>query len=74
MQISIPLLTAQGRLDLVEVIQKKRAAFQKSLAWKEERDWKGFMKRFDRKWLGGTLHKTYEMIRNGVLPHAASRS
>jgi hypothetical protein len=69
----IPLLTAQGRLDLVEVIQKKRAVLQKRLAWKEERDWKGVIKRLDRKWLRGILHKTYGMIRNSTLSRAASR-
>jgi hypothetical protein len=69
----IPLLTAQGRLDLVKVIQEKRAAFQKRLAWKEERDWKGVIKRFDRKWLGGTLHKTYRTLRNSTLSHTGPR-
>jgi hypothetical protein len=66
-------LTERGRGDLVEVIQEKRREFQKRLAWEEERDWKGAVKRFDRKWLRGTLHRTYSLIRNGPPPPTTSR-
>lgn len=52
-------LMAKGRLDLVEVIQRKRREFQKHLAWEEERDWKGAVKRFDREWLGESMYKSY---------------
>jgi len=69
----IPPLTAQGRLDLVKAIQEKRDAFRKRLAWKEERDWKGVVKRFDRRWLDGALRKTYKTIRNNLLPSTTSR-
>ena len=51
-----------GALDLVEVIQQKHAEFHKNLAWEEERDWKGAVKRFDRRWLGASLYKTYSKI------------
>jgi hypothetical protein len=68
----IPFLTAQGRHDLIEVIQEKRVALQKRLAWQEERDWKGAVKRLDRKWLGGILHKTYGIMRNSTLSLTAS--
>ncbi len=57
-------LSALGRLDLVNVIQRKRAELRKRLAWQEERDWKGAVKRFDRRWLGQTVYKTYRTIRN----------
>lgn len=60
----VPLLTDWGRFDLVEIIQTKRQEFRKRLAWEEERDWKGAIKRFDRRWLGGTLYKTYGTIRS----------
>jgi hypothetical protein len=60
----VPLLTDRGRFDLVEIIQTKRQEFRKRLAWEEERDWKGAIKRFDRRWLGGTLYKTYGTIRS----------
>ena len=57
-ELVAPLAT-RGRHDLIEVIQQKRAAYQKHLAWEEERDWKGAVKRFDRRWLGGSLYTTY---------------
>jgi hypothetical protein len=60
-------LTARGRRDLVEVIERKRAAFHKQLAWEEERDWKGAVKRLDRKVLRGALYKTYSLLRNGAV-------
>jgi hypothetical protein len=59
----ISLLRARGRFDLVQVIERKRREFQKRLAWEEERDWKGVVKKFDRKWLGGRLWKTYRAVR-----------
>ena len=66
-------LRERNRYELVEVIQEKRREFQKRLAWEEERDWKGLVKRFDRKWLRGTLHRTYSLIRNGPPPPTTSR-
>lgn len=62
-----------GRLDLVEAIEEKSARYHKQLAWEQERDWKGAVKRFDRKWLGRALYKTYSTIRNGPSSHTASR-
>lgn len=56
-------LAAQHRLDLVEVIQEKLQEFQRRLAWEEERDWKGAVKKFDRKWLSSSLYRTYRAIR-----------
>jgi hypothetical protein len=56
-------LVAQHRLDLVEVIYRKRQAFQKRLVWEEERDWKGVVKKFDRKCLGSSLYRIYSAIR-----------
>lgn len=67
-------LMARERLDLVAVIEKKSEEFRKHLIWEEERDWKGAVKRFDRKWLGGALYKTYDMMRNGPSPHTAPRN
>ncbi len=65
-------LTALGRLDLVEAIQHLRRDFAKRCAWEEERDWKGAVKRFDRRWLGSALYKTYSTARAARGPHAAS--
>ena len=57
-------LTEQGRHDLVAVIHKKRQEFKAHLAWVEERDWKGALKRFDRQYLGESLRKIYRGARN----------
>jgi hypothetical protein len=56
-------LAEQGRSDLVDVIQKKFAQLDKYLAWEEERDWKGAVKRFDRRLLGSTLYRSYASMR-----------
>jgi hypothetical protein len=56
-------LVEKGRHDLVEVIKRKRSDFHRRLAWEEERDWKGTIKRIDRRYLGGGLHNTYRKIR-----------
>jgi hypothetical protein len=57
-----PLLSI-GRPDLVRVIEIKSKEFRKRLAWEEERDWKGFVKRFDRKCLGSSMYKSYKSLR-----------
>ena len=56
-------LTAQGHRDLADIIQRKRREYQKRTAWEQERDWKGIVKRFDRRWLSGKLYTTYQKIR-----------
>lgn len=56
-------LAAQHRPDLLEVIREKRQEFQEVLAWEEERDWKGAVKKLDRRWLGSSLYRTYSAIR-----------
>lgn len=60
-------LTVMGRLDLVEVIKEKSAQFHKDLAWIEERDWKGTIKRFDRRYLGSSLFRSYKAARDRVI-------
>nr|NIV29454.1 hypothetical protein [Anaerolineae bacterium] len=60
-------LVAIGRKDLAEVIQEKSAEFQKVLAWKEEEDWKGAVKRFDRKFLGAGLYRSWKTVRPRLL-------
>lgn len=59
-------LAARGRHDLVEAIRERRKAYQRRLAWEEERDWKGTVKRFDRRYLGGGLRKTYRGFRQQI--------
>jgi hypothetical protein len=53
-ELLVPL-RARGRDDLADVIEAKLDRLPKYLAWKEERDWKGSIKRFDRRALGGRL-------------------
>jgi hypothetical protein len=56
-------LIALGRNDLAEIIKTKSADFERYLAWEEERDWKGAVKRFDRRFLGASMFKSYKFIR-----------
>lgn len=56
-------LRGRDRLDLVGVIEKKLMEFDKYLAWGEERDWKGVIKRFDRRYLRRNLFKVYKAFR-----------
>ncbi|MBN1875876.1 MAG: hypothetical protein JXA33_16760 [Anaerolineae bacterium] len=67
-------LADRGRRDLVEVIERKLAEHQRYLAWTDEKDWKGIVKRFDRKWLGGRLFKGYSTAHRGFRNLAASSS
>ncbi len=62
-QVLIAPLKAQGRTDLATVIENKLVEYEKYLAWEEERDWKGCIKRFDRRYLGSHLFKTYQTAR-----------
>jgi hypothetical protein len=48
-------LAVRGRSDLVDVIKRKSNEFRKRQAWEQERDWKGQVKKFDRRRLGGAL-------------------
>jgi hypothetical protein len=59
----IPALEALGRIDLVEVIRDKFAGLRKQQAWEEERDWKGSIKRLDRRYLGATLFHIYNTFK-----------
>jgi hypothetical protein len=60
----LPLLAKLGRTDLIQVIEAKSADFHRRQKWQEEKDWKGFVKRFDRKWLGSTLYHSYRGLRH----------
>jgi hypothetical protein len=60
-------LRVQGRPNLASLIEAKSAEFQKVLAWEEERDWKGAVKRFDRRFLGSSLFRSYKTIRQQVV-------
>ncbi|NDP41121.1 MAG: hypothetical protein GZ089_00125 [Aromatoleum sp.] len=51
----IPDLERRGRSDLVAAIREIVTRFHRWDAWKHERDWKGRIKRFDRRFLGGRL-------------------
>jgi len=59
----IPHLEAQGREDLVVVLKKKLTDLEKQLMWENEEDWKGSVKRFDRRYLGGNLFRAYKTTR-----------
>jgi hypothetical protein len=59
----IGALRAQGRQDLATCIEVKTAQFDKFHYWEEERDWKGAVKRFDRRFLGSSLFNSYRTMR-----------
>jgi len=54
-----------GRHDLVKAIEERSARYHKHITWEEERDWKGAVKRFDRRFLGSGMFKTYRALRSG---------
>ena len=54
---TIPDLERRGRADLVAAVREVIARFRRWHAWKEERDWKGRVKRIDRRWMGGLLSR-----------------
>lgn len=56
-------LQAIGRHDLVNVIEAKSAEFHKNLRWQQEQDWKGAIKRFDRRYLSGSLFRFRQAAR-----------
>jgi len=56
-------LAARGRSDLVDTIRRKSNDFRKHLAWEQEKDWKGRIKKFDRKYLGGGMYESYKKLR-----------
>jgi hypothetical protein len=56
-------LAAGGRSDLVEAIQTKLQEFQRQQRWMQEKDWKGYVKRFDRKFLRSALYQSYRTTR-----------
>jgi len=60
-------LSSQSRMDLVEVIDAKSAQYHRQLAWEEERDWKGAVKRLDRRFLRGGIYRSYEAARRVLL-------
>jgi hypothetical protein len=59
-------LTVQGRLDLVDAIQKKLTEYQRHVRWAQEKDWKGYIKRFDRRFLRSALYQSYKTARRTV--------
>lgn len=52
-------LAASGHHAIAERIQGKLAAYEKLRAWEQEEDWKGAVKRLDRKYLRGTLSRSW---------------
>jgi hypothetical protein len=65
-------LQAKGRADLAKVIEEKSAQFHRYQAWVEERDWKGAIKRWDRKYLGSSLFKAYKALRERARGNATA--
>jgi hypothetical protein len=60
-------LAKQGRPDLAQVIQDRFHQLDKYLAWEKEQDWKGAVKRFDRKFFGSGLFNSYKVARTRIV-------
>lgn len=59
-------LAEQGRIDLSRIIQDRFVQLDKHLAWEKEEDWKGAVKRFDRRFLKSTLYRSYKTAREHI--------
>lgn len=54
-----------GRSDLVRAIERMLRENQRNLARRLEKDWRGRLRRFDRKYLAGTMVKVNRFVRGG---------
>jgi hypothetical protein len=59
---AIPGLLKAGRDDLVAAIEAKVAEYAQWRKWKDERDWKGRLKRIDRRVFQGALSRAYRSV------------
>ena len=59
-------LAERGRSDLSRVIQDRFIQLDKYLAWEKEQDWKGAIKRFDRRFLKNALYHSYKTAREHI--------
>jgi hypothetical protein len=57
-------LTERGRSDLARAIQAKLSEFERRQLWQQEKDWKGLIKRLDRRFLRGALYLAYRAARH----------
>ncbi len=58
-------LKARGREDLSRAVGRLVARSRRHQRWLDERDWKGRVRRFDRKHLGGVLLRASRRLRGG---------
>ena len=56
-------LESVGRHDLSQAVSRKLRKARRHQAWLEERDWKGWLRRADRRLLGGRLTRMTRAIR-----------
>ena len=57
-------LASRGHEQLVKALRSVVAASLRRRAWEEERDWKGAVKRLDRRYLGSSMFKTWQAVRS----------
>jgi hypothetical protein len=58
-------LTAIGRVDLARAAQDRIRDARAFRAWRDEKDWKGAVKRLDRRYLGGLVTAVARAARKG---------
>lgn len=56
-------LVAIGRDDLARVVRDRVRESRRFMAWRGETDWKGTIRRFDRRYLGGTVTAVARAVR-----------
>ena len=60
---AIPALAEKGRRDLVAVIREKIAEARRVEEWHQNADWKGWLRRLDRRYLRGRLLRLSRRLR-----------
>lgn len=61
-------LAESGHQRIVDVLKAKLADYEKHRKWEREEDWKGAVKRFDRRYLHSSLFSSWKILR----PHLRS--
>ena len=66
-ELVVPLRRA-GRDDLAAIVEEKLDAARRFRRWRDEEDWKGLVKRFDRMFLHGSLAAAARAVRRAGAP------
>jgi len=65
---ALPSLRANGRRDLAAAVEEKLEEYRRAEAWHRESGWKGRLRRFDRRILGGRLQRLRRALGSNSRP------